>query len=152
WDVARRAQRMTTLPTDFHYNQFLVSSEFGGAETLALDIADHLRRAGRDSTVWVPGSGPLWDEVKKLNLPCQEFDLASALGRGRLRAAWANWKLGNALRRYQRGLVHVHAPHVYGALNWAFRRSGLLRVVHVHLDYGEERLRWAFRQPPELII
>jgi glycosyltransferase involved in cell wall biosynthesis len=136
----------------FSFHQFLVSREFGGAGAVALHVADHLRRVGRAATVWVPGRGPAWDEVAKLGLPAREYDAASAFSDWRLRAAWANWKLGAVLRRRRPGLLHVHAPHFYGALRGAFRRSGLLRVVHVHLESDNEGLRWAFRQPPELIV
>jgi glycosyltransferase involved in cell wall biosynthesis len=143
---------MTKRPADFSYNQFLVSREFGGAGAIALHVADHLRRRGRDSNVWVPGRGPAWAEVEKLGLAPREYDGSSAFSGWRLRAAWTNWKLARSLRQVRPGLVHVHSPHFYGALRSAFRRSGLLRVVHVHLEHDEIGLRWAFRQPPEMIV
>jgi glycosyltransferase involved in cell wall biosynthesis len=49
------------------------------------------------------------------------------------------------------GIVHVHAPYFYGALERGLRRSRLKRVAHVHLEEGRD-FSWVFRTPPELVM
>jgi glycosyltransferase involved in cell wall biosynthesis len=134
------------------YHQFLVASELGGAGMVALQIAAFLSRNGLESRVWTPGRGPALDEARRRGLEAQEFDTAQAFNPRRLIAAWGNWKIASRLRRWTRGLVHVHGPSCYGALHWGLKLSGFKRVVHVQIEESEPLLQWAFQHPPELII
>jgi glycosyltransferase involved in cell wall biosynthesis len=140
-----------TVP-DYCYHQVLVTHELGGAGLLALHLAAELQGQGRTSLVWLPGEGPAWEKAAGLGLTIRRYDAARVFQGGRLSAALGNWDLGRGLRRHGPGLVHVHGPFHYGALQWGLRLSGLKRVVHVHLEEQEAGLRWAFRRPPDLIV
>jgi glycosyltransferase involved in cell wall biosynthesis len=133
-------------------HQILVSKEFGGAGLIGLHVAEHLRRHGIDSQVWIPGEGRAWSNAEKLGISPRRYDAKRALGRARSPAAWANWRLGTALRKAGGGLVHVHSPLFYGALSKGLSWARVRRVCHVHLEENVDGLRWAFRNPPELIV
>lgn len=135
-----------------HVHQVLVSAQLGGAGLIALEVGRHLLGEGRPARAWIPGEGPARDEATRLGLPCAAYDAASVTSAGRWGAAIANLSLGRALRRAGRGLVHIHSPGMYGALRWATRLSGSVRVAHVHIEEAEAGLRWAFHSPPELIL
>jgi glycosyltransferase involved in cell wall biosynthesis len=137
---------------DLTYHQLLGGGELGGAALVGLHIADHLKRLGRQSQVWLPGEGPAWREAQRLGLTVRDFDATPAFSPGKFRAATKNWEAARALRKSGPGLVHVHSPCYYGALRWGLRLAGLKQVVHVQLREEDAGLRWAFRTPPELII
>ena len=100
-----------------------------------------LRNRDRDCQVWIPGEGPAWDEAKQLDLPCQAYDLERALGRAKVAAAIANWKLGSRLRRLGPGIdPRPPAAHLRVAA-WALTLSRLIRVVHVQIEENDECLR-----------
>jgi glycosyltransferase involved in cell wall biosynthesis len=134
------------------YHQFLVSRELGGGAQVALDLANFLATQGKESRIWVPGTGLTWSQAEQTGLPVQGYDLTSALGPSRLQAARVNWQVWRRVRGFGRGLVHVHSPVVYGAFRRGLGYSGLKQVVHVQVDQDEEGLRWALRWPPDLII
>jgi glycosyltransferase involved in cell wall biosynthesis len=133
-------------------HQILVSAQIGGAGLIALEMGRHLLGQGRTARAWIPGRGPAWDEATRLGVPCSGYDRVGSTDSGRWRAARANLALGCSLRRAGRGLVHIHSPGMYGALRWAIRMSGSLRVVHIHIEEPDPGLRWALRSPPELIL
>ena len=131
------------------YHQFLVSRDIGGAGLVALGLAKLLRSQGRESPVWIPGTGPAWAQAERLGLPVESYDLNSASSPSNIKAAGVNWQVWSQLRKTGRGLVHVHSPHAYGALRRGLAYSGLKQVVHVHLEQEEqEGLRWALKYPP----
>ncbi len=134
------------------FREFLVSTEVGGGNRIALRIADYLQGRGQRTQVWVPGAGPAEDESRRMGLDTRAYDLDVACGRSAARSWWGNWKLRRALACSGPGLVHIHTPHVYGAFHRGLRRTGLKRVVHVQIELGHEELRWSFQTPPELII
>jgi glycosyltransferase involved in cell wall biosynthesis len=133
-------------------HQILVSRDFGGAGLIGLHVADHLRRHGMTSHLWIPGVGKAWSKASEFGFSPHKYDAARARGRRPLPAAWANWRFGSGLRKAGGGLVHVHAPLSYGALSKGLSWARVRRVCHVHLEEGVEGLRWAFRNPPELIV
>jgi len=134
------------------YHQFLASSELGGGAQVALDLAKFLATQGRESPVWIPGTGLSWSHAEQSGLPVQGFDLTSAMSASRLQAARVNWQVWSRVRGFGRGLVHVHSPVVYGALRRGLGYSGLKQVMHVQVEQDEEGLRWALRRCPDLII
>ena len=136
-----------------NFFQMLTSRELGGGEVVALGLCEFLHRRGERSVALIPGRGPAWDAARSRNLDVLGYDLDGALAPGKLRSAMANAGLYRRLgRRGPGGLVHVHAPHVYGALRHALRWSGLKTVVHVHLASENGGFEWALREPPDLAI
>jgi glycosyltransferase involved in cell wall biosynthesis len=133
-------------------HQILVSQDLGGAGQIALNVADHLRRQGRSSRVWIPGAGKAWTEAEKLGLNPDRFALEGALTHSTIRAGFANWRFSRQLKKANRGVVHVHGPLYYGALRRGLNWAGVQRVVHVHLEEQIDSLRWAFRQAPDMVI
>jgi glycosyltransferase involved in cell wall biosynthesis len=138
--------------TGFHFHTLLIAREIGGASHIALHLARFLRDQDEQSHVWLPGPGAAWTEAERLRISVNRFDSQEALRGSRWRSALAAWRLSRLLARRGPGLIHVHAPFVYGHLQRGLRSSGFQRVVHVHLDEAEEGWRWAFKNPPELII
>jgi glycosyltransferase involved in cell wall biosynthesis len=147
--IAEQRPEPAVMPTIV---QALVSADLGGAGLVALHIADHLRRNGRSTQVWVPGTGAASHEAARLGLAVDLYDAAPAQGRRLAPAARANWIIGRKLRRLRPGIAHIHSPGHYGALRWAVRHSGLKSVVHVQIEESPQLLRWAFRRPPDVII
>ena len=113
------------MPQTIH--QILVSRDVGGAALIALNVADHIRRHGTQSHVWIPGEGRAWSKAKDLGFSPHQYDAAKAIGSRKLPAALANWRLSSRLRNSGGGLVHIHAPLFYGALSkglaWARVRA-----------------------------
>jgi glycosyltransferase involved in cell wall biosynthesis len=135
-----------------HFHHFLISRELGGASLAALQLADRLQGRGHRQSVWLPGPGPAREEADRRHLETRTFGVERLFSRSAIRSAAGNLGLAWALRG--RGLVHVHAPILYGAMSHAlrFRGRGLVRVVHVQIEESPKTLRWALRHPPELII
>jgi glycosyltransferase involved in cell wall biosynthesis len=129
-----------------------VSKELGGAALIALRMAARINARGDRTAVWLPGVGPAEDEARHLGLPAVRYDLTGALGKGRFRSAWSNWKFNRALATYGAGIVHVHSPEAYGALRWGLRAGNVKRIVHVHIQGEIDHAGWTFRVPPELIV
>lgn len=143
---------MPDVSDKLHYHQMLVSEELGGAGLIALQVAADVKKRGYPSHVWVPGPGPAEVEAKRLGLIVHRFEADGALSNSRTRTARCNWRLARRLRRLTPGLIHVHSPYHYGALHWALRVSGLVRVAHVQIEADQDGLCWSVRRPPELIV
>jgi glycosyltransferase involved in cell wall biosynthesis len=135
------------------YHQVLVSTDLGGAGSIALRLADELRRRAQPTRVWVPGEGAAAAEARRLGLAACRYDAGLISGdRSRWKGAIANLALARSLRREGAGIVHVHSPIAYRRMLPSLVLAGMCRLVHVHLEMRAEGLRWAFRRPPELIV
>jgi glycosyltransferase involved in cell wall biosynthesis len=134
------------------YHHLLESPKLGGAGLTALRLAKSLDHRTQGCRVWVPGDGPACEAAKELGLRTHIYDCAKITSPRKLHAALANLRIGRTLRRSGPGIVHVHSPMRYGALQLGLKLSGLKRAVHVQLEEDSAGLRWAFRRPPELII
>ncbi|MBY0527907.1 MAG: glycosyltransferase family 4 protein [Gemmataceae bacterium] len=136
-----------------NYHNMLRSPRFGGAEKLAVEIHKYVaaQRPGK-SKLLVPAGGDTETLARSERLDFQTFQLNWLLGPRRLPSLAANLDLLVKLRRRSQGVLHIHAPFMYGALQPFLAISGFKTVVHVHLDYSEEDLRWAFRRSPDVVI
>jgi glycosyltransferase involved in cell wall biosynthesis len=135
-----------------HYHQVLVSRDLGGGEFVALSLAEFVRKKGFRSVAWIPGHGPAWSEAKKRRLSLRPYNWVQVANRGEWTAAIGNLRLSYALYRSGLGIVHVHSPLHYGAMQWALRLSRHMSIAHVHIEDRPAALRWAFKHPPDLII
>jgi glycosyltransferase involved in cell wall biosynthesis len=134
-------------------HQFLVSTEYGGAAEIAIQLARQSQAmSGARAHVWAPAEGRASQCVRALGLPIHFYDGRGAFSRSRIRAGAANLATAARLRKFGRGLIHVHAPHTYAALRHGFRLAGVKRLLHIHLDFDLEMLGWALRFPPDLIV
>ncbi len=140
-----------TIPRS-QYHQVLASSELGGGELVAIEVARSLHSRGLSAPLWVPGEGRAVQRVRELGLDFTPFNSTALLKGGKLRALLASWPLWRRFRRQSPGLVHVHSPLYYGSLSRMLASTGLSRVVHIQLEESDEGLRWALKRPPELII
>lgn len=130
----------------------LTAKSFGGANTIALNLAAALRDRGKQSYLWIPGEGPAKAKAEEMALTWRLYDPTRALASSRLSSTVSNWTIGRQLYSYHPGLIHVHAPHLYRALLPALKASRLKTVVHVHLEEAQISLRWALKTPPQVII
>jgi glycosyltransferase involved in cell wall biosynthesis len=135
-----------------YFHQMLTARTYGGANTIALNLAVALRDCGEQSYAWIPGEGPAKAKAEEMGLTMRLYDPTRALASSRLSSALCNWTIARQLYSYRPGLIHVHSPHVYRALWPALKMSQLKTVVHVHLEEEREGLRWALRRPPDIII
>ena len=141
------------MKTNKKIHQVLVSREFGGAAEIALQLASRLELASPgQARVWVPGEGHAAERVRSLGLPPLMYDGEGIFSRWRLRAATANVRNAIRFRSRGSGVMHVHSPLVYGAMQYGLRMTSLKRIVHVHIEHALDGLRWAFRNPPDLIV
>jgi glycosyltransferase involved in cell wall biosynthesis len=135
-----------------YFHQMLTARTYGGANTIALNLAVALRDCGEQSYAWIPGEGPAKAKAEEMGLTMRLYDPTRALASSRLSSALCNWTIARQLYSYRPGLIHVHSPHFYRALWPALKMSQLKTVVHVHLEEEREGLRWALRRPPDIII
>lgn len=94
----------------------LVSKDLGGAGLIALQLAAAMRERVRESCVWVPGEGPAAAKAREMGVAWREYDPTRALASSKVRGALCNWQVGQLLRRHRPGLIHIHSPFYYGAL------------------------------------
>jgi glycosyltransferase involved in cell wall biosynthesis len=135
-----------------HIHQMLVSAECGGAAMVALQLAAFLRQHGPAIHVWIPAPGVAAARATQLGFAPHFYDADSVFSAATLTAMTGNWHIGRALYSHRPGLVHVHSPLHYGAMQLGLGLSGLKRVVHIHITTPADALQWAFKNPPELII
>jgi len=128
----------------------LFSNRVGGAENVAMNIAERLAQRGSLGGVFVAGDGPALAELQRRGLASSVFARDKILSKGVVTALLANAQLAWQLESWRRGVVHFHLPGLYRASRFAVGRSA--SVVHVHIDEPDEMFRWAFQQPPDLIV
>jgi glycosyltransferase involved in cell wall biosynthesis len=131
----------------------LVSPHVGGGAKLAMEIhrvatAVH----GPVSQLLLPGEGEAERIARSESFPYTRYCLERLTGSSRLGSLTENWRLSRRVRRCGAGVIHVHAPFVYGAAKLFFQLSKLKTILHVHLDFTAEQLRWALRYLPDRII
>src|SRR5882724_3921009 len=135
-----------------YFHQMLGSRNLGGAELVGVHLARFLRENGQKYCVWIPGKGQALCKAQQLALKSHEYDASCVFTASRLRAVIGNWKIWCNFRLYGPGIVHIHSPYHYQALQMGCTMLGLKTVVHVHLQEAEEGLRWAFEKPPDVIV
>jgi len=135
-----------------YFHQVLVSRDLGGAGIVALRLAQFFHAQNQPSYVWVPGTGSSKDRAQALNLTCHEYYGVRLFQSSKVALVIENVKIGRLLRRQSPGILHVHSPFYYKALQLGLMISGLKSVAHVQIEEGEEGLRWAFQNPPNVII
>lgn len=135
------------------FNNVLVSPHLGGAEQLAITIHRHVERArpGR-AHLLVPRSGSAEAFAAENRLSFSTYSLPWLTGRRRDANLCALSEVAWRLRRSRAGLLHVHAPFVYGALRPLLSVVKVRTILHVHLDYSVDALRWALRRPPDRVV
>jgi glycosyltransferase involved in cell wall biosynthesis len=135
-----------------YFHQMLGAKTLGGGDLIGLNLAGYLRDTGQKYCVWIPGTGPALRRAQQLAINSHEYDASCAFTTSRLRAVIGNWKIWRNFRRYRPGIIHIHSPYHYRALQMGLVRSGLKTIVHVHLQEAEEGLQWALKRPPDLIV
>lgn len=135
-----------------YIHQMLVSKDLGGAGLIGIHLANFLRANGQEYCLWIPGEGAALSQIKQLALRCQAYDASCVSSASKMKAAVGNWEIWRTFRPYRPGIVHIHSPYHYRALQMGFSALGLKTVVHVHLQESEEGLRWALEKPPDVIV
>lgn len=134
-----------------YYHQFLVAPKLGGGEMVALRLAQHLAEQQSQPVIWTPGPGSVEAAARQSRLPCLQYSSA-ALFSNKLARAWASLGIVAQLRRRQPGVVHLHAPFLYGLLRPALKLTAMPAVVHFHLEPSREEIEWVLREPPAAIV
>ena len=135
-----------------YIHQMLVSKELGGAGLIGIHLARFLRAKGQEYCLWIPGEGAALSKIQQLALKFNIYDASCVFSTSKMRVVIGNWKIWRNFHPYRPGIVHIHSPYHYRALQMGLKMSGLKTVVHVHLQEAEEGLRWAFEKPPDVIV
>ncbi len=135
------------------YHQMLVSPAVGGGARLALELHKHVTSIrGPVSQLLLPAGGDAERMARTAGYAFAKYRLDRLTGQGRLGTAIENLRLYYQTFPHRCGLVHVHAPYVYGAARLFLRKSRFLKVLHIHLDFTAEQLRWSLQYPPDLVL
>jgi glycosyltransferase involved in cell wall biosynthesis len=135
-----------------YFHQVLASHELGGAGLVALQLASTIKGRDQESHVWIPGEGPARRKAESLGLMIHTYRARNLFNPSKIKAMTNNGNFWREVSSYSPGLIHLHSPLQYRALQWALRLSHLRCVVHVQLEEDAEGLRWAFEMPPDLIV
>ena len=135
-----------------YIHQMLVSKELGGAGLIGIHLASFLRAKKHGYCLWIPGEGAALHKIQQLALKFSTYDASCVFHASKMRAAVGNWKIWRNFCPYRPGIVHIHSPYHYKALQTGLQMSRLKTVVHVHLQEAEGGLRWAFEKPPDVIV
>lgn len=134
-------------------HQMLVSPHVGGGAKLALDIHRRtVRSRGRVSRILVPASGTAERAARNLEDEYFTYDLGRLTHKRRLISLAENARIFMKLSGTRSGVIHIHAPHVYGAARPFLQATQLKTVLHIHLDFSPEQLRWSLKRRPDLIV
>ncbi|MET0658163.1 MAG: glycosyltransferase family 4 protein [Steroidobacteraceae bacterium] len=131
----------------------LISPHVGGGAKLAMEIHKHaLATRGPVSQLFVPPGGEAERSVRAAGFAFTPYRVDRLTTGGPVASMLENLALSLKAARHGEGLVHVHAPFVYGAARSFFRASRLRTVLHVHLDFTAKDLDWALESPPDLLV
>ena len=135
------------------YHQMLVSPHVGGGARIAMAIHQHLvHERGPVGQFLVPPGGEAERMVRAAGAPFVGYDVERLTGTGRIGSLLENLGLCGRMARFRAGILHVHAPFVFGAIR-PFRSVSSLRcVLHVRLDFAASDLASAVRRPPDAIV
>ena len=132
-----------------NYHQMVFTSELGGAEVFALQLAATLRKKAGHCNLWIPGAGQAATAAEEMGISWRNYDVGDSLNRSKIQAVKSNWRIWRLLRSETPGLLHVHSPYHYGVLSLGLKMSSLKSVVHVHLEAEHELFRWALGGPAD---
>jgi glycosyltransferase involved in cell wall biosynthesis len=106
----------------------IAAAPFGGAQRLAIDLAQAQRRAGLDTTIWYTNAGrEAWDAAIEANVA-----VASPVDGGD--SVWRRMKgLSSALRSATVDVVHLHLPPPWLGGSLPLRRKFAL-IAHLHVQ------------------
>src|SRR5690348_835845 len=106
----------------------ITAAPFGGAQRLAIDLAQAQRKTGMDATIWYTNAGTeAWDAAIEANLV-----VASPIDGGD--GVWRRMKgLSSALRTATVDVVHLHLPPPWLAGSLPLRRKFAL-IAHLHVQ------------------
>jgi glycosyltransferase involved in cell wall biosynthesis len=132
--------------------QLLASSQLGGGEMVAIDLAGSLREAFAGIRVWTPSTGAALDEVRRRDIQATSIPYLGILTERSTARVRAFIRAMCALGRYRPSLIHAHSPYAYRAIS-LFRRAFRFRsIVHIHLDTDPKTLSWCFKNPPDMVV
>lgn len=135
------------------FHQMFVSPHVGGAVKVGMQIHDFVARYdGRAGQVLLPAGGEAERAARAAGFGVTPYRVDRLVSRNRLLSMAENLQIWRRMAQHGPGILHVHAPFVYGAARAFLALSRLKTVVHIHLDFTAEQLRWALRRPPDLVI
>lgn len=138
--------------SELRYQQMLVSPHVGGGAKLAFELHKHLvATAGPVSRLLLPAGGEAERTALGANYEFLRYRVDRLTGSNRGRSLLENLGLWTHMPRAP-GVVHIHAPFVYGAARPLLSLSRMRSVLHIHLDFPVEQLRWSLRKLPDLIV
>ncbi len=135
------------------YHQMLVSSQLGGGASVAVGIHQRaVENRGDVSRLIVPVGGAAEQLAREAGFPKVNYRIDRLLDKRPIVSLAENARILGGLLPARRGIIHVHAPHVFGALRPMLKAIGFKTVLHVHLDFPAEQLRWAMKSSPDLVV
>ncbi len=132
--------------------QLLASSQLGGGELVAIDVATALVDDFAGMRVWTPSVGAACDESKARGLSTTVVPYLRILSDrygARVQALLQTWY---ALSRLRPSIVHAHSPYAYRAVSFFQRPLGFRSIVHLQLETESKALSWCFKIPPDMVV
>lgn len=133
------------------YLQMLVSPHFGGGEKVAIDIHRKLAAAHGDAArLLLPPGGETERIVRQAGLHYSRFEIERLTSPSRVRSGLEQLRLLGAVPG--KGILHVHAPFLFGATRLLRSISRLRTVLHLHLECHADDLAWPLALPPDAVV
>lgn len=145
--------RASAARSGLRYVQMLVSPHFGGGEKVAIDIHRGLAGMHGDAArLLLPGGGETERIVREAGLRYFRYEIGRLTSPGRVRSGLEQLRLLGTVHGLRTGILHVHAPFIFGAMRLFRTLSRLRTVLHLHLECGARDLAWPLRSPPDAVV
>lgn len=131
--------------------QILNSSNLGGGELMAINIADSLNKVNVKSKVLALDEGPAFLRCKKFDIPTEILHHNCSFNYNHIETILKIIKFRLHYAKGKSTVLHFHSPFIYGFFSNALLCSRTKTVVHVHLETDDAGLQWSFRHSPDVI-
>ena len=129
----------------------LASSNLGGGEMVAIDLATSLRERGRNVAIWCPSEGPSSEHARQRNLPVEILGNTTQYT-GHVGSYIKRWmSIKSLCRRQNVSIIHCHSPFCYQQLARCIPRR-LKKIAHVQIDNNLHLFPWLFKRTPDVIV
>jgi len=129
----------------------LASSNLGGGEMVAIDLATSLRESGRNVAIWCPSEGPSSEHARQRNIPVEILGNTTQYT-GHLGSHIKRWiRITSLCRRQKVSVIHCHSPFCYQQLS-RFIPHRVKTIAHVQIDNNLHLFPWLFKRTPDVIV
>ena len=129
----------------------LASSNLGGGEMVAIDLATSLKNKGRNVAVWCPSEGPSAEHARQRNLKVEILGNAPQYT-GHIASQLKKFiRIRRLTAKQNISIIHCHSPFCYQQLARCIPRT-VKKLAHVQIDNNLHLFPWLFKHKPDAII